>query len=57
MKIGEIVKIGDREPAPAWQPKRTAAPVPPSQPARSPEEALARSPARLVLVLSLDRHL
>jgi hypothetical protein len=31
MKIGEIVRTGDREPAPAWQPKRTDAP--PSKPA------------------------
>jgi hypothetical protein len=45
MKIGEIVRIGDREPAPQWQPKHTDAPTlkpaPHRQPARRPEEALA----------------
>ena len=38
MKIGEIVSIGDREPAPEWQPKRTDAPA--SKP------ALRREPAK-----------
>jgi hypothetical protein len=36
MKIGEIVRIGDREPAPAWQPKRTDAPASKSAPRREP---------------------
>jgi hypothetical protein len=59
MKIGEIVRIGDREPAPSWEPKRTDAPAPEPapqrEPARPPEEALARLPVRSVL--PLDRHI
>jgi hypothetical protein len=42
MKIGEIVRIGDREPAPAWKPKRNDAPAPkptsPREPAKPSEE-------------------
>ena len=42
MKIGEIVRIGDREPAPAWRPKRgdthPPKPVPRREPAKRPEK-------------------
>jgi hypothetical protein len=45
MKIGEIVRIGVREPAPAWQPKVTDAPVPEPAPHRQPERRPEEAPA------------